>query len=509
MPWLKYVVAALAVTLTVAGCAATPPAATTPTIDASSADAAKKAQVVVTTPVLADLVGQVGGERVEVHSIVPAGADPHTFEPTLRASRDIAYADAAFSNYLMLEPHAVIKTLDATLPSGVPNVSIAEESTKYGAEVIPLVEAAHLDALWLGLRLRGVSADRSGEAELRMVDVDGPGEMFGYVTGTFGAPERFFESTDANGGRSVLLPVGAHTHMSWAFTKSGEYVATFALVRDGDEVARQAVRFIVGVPPTPGVQVIDMGHVDITAELSAKTIYLLVDESGGGEVTQREIPADQVVLAVPTRTLQDIPPSADYRFMGVPGEMVYQLPQAVLGAHVHGEIDPHMWLSVPNVKAFIRTITDTLCQVSPLDQQYFRANERQYLTRLEHLDSDVQAAIDTIPEERRNLVTVHDAYAYLAQRYGLNVAGYVSANPSIEPSMADRQRLSQTLRDLDSPAVFVEPFTMESTSVLHQVAEEQDIAVCTLYSDTLDEDVGSYEELMRFNATQLTTCLAS
>lgn len=488
----KLLVAVLAILLTGCG-AATPTKSQTPS-------------VVTTTPILADLVRQVGGDRVSVKSIVPAGADPHTFEPSLRTNRDIAYADAAFSNYLMLEPHSVIKTLDSTLPD-VPNISIAEESTKYGAEVIPLVESSHLDALWLGLRLRGDSSDRSSEAQLQLAGVEGPGQMFGYVTGTFGKPERFFESDDANGGRPVLLPVGAHTHMSWAFTKPGKYVATFAVKKDGSEVVRQNVTFAVGVQPEAG-QVIDIGHVDVTADLEKSSIYLLVDEEGGGETTQREIATDEAVLSVPSKTLQEIPAGASYRFLGSPGDLVYQLPQAVLGAHVHGEIDPHMWLSVPNVKAYIRTIADTLCRISPSDQEYFRANEREYLARLDRLDEYVTEKVSEVPKENRNLVTTHDGYAYLAKRYGLKIAGYVSANSSIEPSMAERQRLTQTLFDLKTPAVFVEPYVMKSTSVLHQVAEEQDIKVCTIYSDTLDDRVSTYEDLMRFNADQISSCLS-
>ena len=74
--------------------------------------------------------------------------------------------------------------------------------------------------------------------------------------------------------------------------------------------------------------------------------------------------------------------------------------------------------------------------------------------------------------------------------------------------MAERQRLTQTLFDLKTPAVFVEPYVMKSTSVLHQVAEEQDIKVCTIYSDTLDDRVSTYEDLMRFNADQISSCLS-
>ncbi len=78
--------------------------------------------------ILADLVRNVGGNRVQVSSIVPDDADSHTYEPSLRNVRDVAYADLAFSNYLLLEEHNVIKALDANLREDATEVSIAEAS---------------------------------------------------------------------------------------------------------------------------------------------------------------------------------------------------------------------------------------------------------------------------------------------------------------------------------------------------------------------------------------------
>ena len=49
---------------------------------------------------------------------------------------------------------------------------------------------------------------------------------------------------------------------------------------------------------------------------------------------------DQVVIEVPTRALTTIPGEASFRFIGEAGANVYMLPQAVLGKHVHGDIDP-------------------------------------------------------------------------------------------------------------------------------------------------------------------------
>jgi ABC-type Zn uptake system ZnuABC Zn-binding protein ZnuA len=63
-----------------------------------------KLSIVTTTPILADLTRQVAGDRATVTSMVPSGADPHTYEPSLRDVRTVVYSRVALSNYLMLEP---------------------------------------------------------------------------------------------------------------------------------------------------------------------------------------------------------------------------------------------------------------------------------------------------------------------------------------------------------------------------------------------------------------------
>src|SRR5690554_2518595 len=55
-----------------------------------------KLQVVATTTIVADIVQQVGGQAVEVSSLIPAGADPHAFEPSPRDIAIVADAQAVF-----------------------------------------------------------------------------------------------------------------------------------------------------------------------------------------------------------------------------------------------------------------------------------------------------------------------------------------------------------------------------------------------------------------------------
>src|SRR5690348_13123109 len=79
----------------------TPPPAFTPApLPAGTPRADRPLQIVATTPLLADLVRQVGGERVEVKAILPANADPHDYEPDPRDLVAIEDADAIFEHGL-------------------------------------------------------------------------------------------------------------------------------------------------------------------------------------------------------------------------------------------------------------------------------------------------------------------------------------------------------------------------------------------------------------------------
>lgn len=544
-------------------------------------------RVVTTTGILADLVRNVAGGRATVSQLVPDGADPHSYEPSLRAIRDVAYADLAFSNYLLLEQHSIIRALDANLPASAQSVSIAEEAAKQGATILPLVEDRALDTLWLGMRVSGdgkrYGANRASEVDLQVVSVQGPGQASSYLTTTFGTPELGFSSHDGFDAASdykhdtVSLPADAHQHMSWAFTKPGVYRVQFkARLRPvkgkNVEFKTATFTFAVGVDAAAvakreGRVVLGPGHGDVSVDLEAGRITLVADKQASGQAwpsaaktasastpspaasananpgassasapspggSASPAPSDgasapsqsdvvvagaahvpghialdpqRVVVDVPTRTLAQVPQG--YGFVGRAGTQAYILPQAVLGKHVHGEIDPHLWHDVHNAAAYVKVICAKLKQVDPAGARVYDANAARYLNQLAQLDTQVKSTLDTISEANRQLVTTNDAYAYLANAYGLKVAGFVAPNPASEPSLADRRKLAATIKDLHIKAVFLEPNLARTRSTLKVVASEAGVKVCPLYGDTLDNQAPTYQAMMRFNANSLARCL--
>ncbi|MFD7711712.1 metal ABC transporter solute-binding protein, Zn/Mn family, partial [Streptomyces sp. NPDC059786] len=137
----------------------------------------------------------------------------------------------------------------------------------------------------------------------------------------------------------------------------------------------------------------------------------------------------------------------------------------------------------------------------------YTADSRSYERELVDLDAYVTSRTGRVPSDRRQLVTTHDAFGYLADAYGLSVAGFVVPNPAQEPSADDVRKLSRTIRNLKIPAVFMEPNLVQRATVLNQVAEDQHVKVCTLYGDAFDDEVRHYTDMMRHNADELLACL--
>lgn len=82
-------------------------------------------EVVTTTSVLADMVGNVGGERVRAQNIIPVGAGPEDYQPTPEAARAIAEADIVFYNGLGLEEWLGDLFASAGRP-GQPQIAVAD-----------------------------------------------------------------------------------------------------------------------------------------------------------------------------------------------------------------------------------------------------------------------------------------------------------------------------------------------------------------------------------------------
>ncbi|GAA1015733.1 hypothetical protein Aple_009930 [Acrocarpospora pleiomorpha] len=471
--------------------------------DSADADKGDGIKVVTTIGIIADMTRQIGGDRVDVTTIVPENGDVHSYEPSPGDAKKVVDADLALTNGLLLEEQSIIKMIDSNLPEGARKVAVAELASKHGGLVMPLTEDLGLDVLWLGLAVTGKRFE--GEIQLAATALKGPGDLFVYLADTFGEPTMYFDSSDGFDTKdTVTLPPGAHTHVNWAFTERGDYTLTLAATRvnkDGSiaPLGEADYTFAVGKKPGPG-RAFDLGHTDLAVDTDNPDLYIKRDD-------EPHVAAEGSVLVAPDLAWTHIPDDPRYTFLGPKGGKIWQLPQAVLGKHVHGEEDPHLWENPINGLAYARVVAEELTRSDPDGAAVYAKNAERYLTALDDLRQYVTAKLATIPAPNRNLITTHDAFGYLAQAHNMKIAGFVVPNPGMEPSAAQITKLSETIRDLKVPAVFVEPNLARRASVLRQVAADLSVQVCMLYGDTFNPDDPGYIPMMRHNADELARCL--
>lgn len=148
--------------------------------------------------------------------------------------------------------------------------------------------------------------------------------------------------------------------------------------------------------------------------------------------------------------------------------------------------DPHIWLDPRNAKVMVTNLAEALAKVDPAGASVYNANAAAYNARIDELDRQIQAQIETLPRERRKVVTNHDALGYYLNRYGLTFVGSVIPNldSNTQPSAKEVAEIVTKIREQGVPAIFAE--SSINPALAQQIATEAGVkVVATLYADSL------------------------
>jgi ABC-type Zn uptake system ZnuABC Zn-binding protein ZnuA len=167
-----------------------------------------------------------------------------------------------------------------------------------------------------------------------------------------------------------------------------------------------------------------------------------------------------------------------------------------------GKPNPHLWTDPTLAKGYARYIAETMAEVDPDHAEEYDANRAAFEGSVDDFDAALRAALDTVPDENRKLVTYHDAYAYWAKSYGWTVVAAVQPEDFGDPSPRAVADLVDQIRAEGVPAVFgSEVFP---SPVLETIAAETGVEyVADLRDDDLPGEPGdedhSWMALMRTN----------
>jgi zinc/manganese transport system substrate-binding protein/manganese/iron transport system substrate-binding protein len=158
---------------------------------------------------------------------------------------------------------------------------------------------------------------------------------------------------------------------------------------------------------------------------------------------------------------------------------------------------------VPNAKHYVENARDALVEADPEGAEQYEDNSEEYLAELEDLDGYIREQAQSIPEENRKLVTFHDGFPYFAQEYGFELVGVILQNPNAEASSREVAELTREVQEETVPAIFTEP--QFNSGLADTIAQEAGVEVHPIYAtfvqkgDIVEEDIDSYEEMMRSN----------
>lgn len=174
----------------------------------------------------------------------------------------------------------------------------------------------------------------------------------------------------------------------------------------------------------------------------------------------------------------------------------------------HGEFDPHIWLDPSAMAAFSERLVEALTDpslveaVSPgatVNREMFAKALEDLKTQCSAIDAEYKSALGSAA--RKTIVTHHNAFEYVARRYGLKVAAVIRPSASVEPTPGEVQAAVSAIREHDLRAIFIEPqFSPASAKRIAEAAGPAG-SVKTLTLDPLGE--GDWAATMRANLAAL------
>lgn len=200
------------------------------------------------------------------------------------------------------------------------------------------------------------------------------------------------------------------------------------------------------------------------------------------------------------------------------------VPHFVAGEHIavlnyrstdaDGAPDPHFWTDPARMIDVINDLELALSVIVGVDATAIRSNAEHYRNEVQQLDAQMQQSFDSIPRERRALVTNHHVFGYLAERFDFTLVGAVipGGTTLASPSAADLRELSNAIKQAGVPTIFAE--ASQSDRLVQVLASETGVhvRVIELFTESLTkpgEGAESYLTMMRANTERITNGLNS
>jgi manganese/iron transport system substrate-binding protein len=165
-------------------------------------------------------------------------------------------------------------------------------------------------------------------------------------------------------------------------------------------------------------------------------------------------------------------------------------------------IDPHIWHNAQNGVKIAKTIAANLTKLVPAKAAFYQQNTQKLTTEIDRIDIWIRSQIETIPKDKKVLVTTHDALGYYATAYGISIASLEGVSTEEKPNAARTKELIDKIIKTKVPTIYVE--SSINPQLITTIANTAKVKVSPqkIYADGLGEIAspgGTYQKMLISN----------
>lgn len=165
--------------------------------------------------------------------------------------------------------------------------------------------------------------------------------------------------------------------------------------------------------------------------------------------------------------------------------------------------DPHIWLDPSLMVGMTDTVVSAMGSVDPANAETYRENGDELIARINGLDDSFSNGLSRC--ERRTIVTTHESFGYLADRFNLEQVGIAGIDPDQEPSARRLNEVAEIVEARGITTIFFE--TLLPEDLADTVAAETGAGTAVLDPLESPPATGDYISAMRANLSALRTAL--
>ncbi|WP_061003547.1 metal ABC transporter solute-binding protein, Zn/Mn family [Aliivibrio sifiae] len=121
-----------------------------------------------------------------------------------------------------------------------------------------------------------------------------------------------------------------------------------------------------------------------------------------------------------------------------------------------GAVNPHTFVGLSTTIQKVYTIANELSRIDPENASFYRKNARKYAKKFRLMKRDAMLSLGELDTAGMKVATTHNAYGYILQEFGVDVAAVIEPAHGVEPSASQLQGTIEKIRESDIDVLFYE-----------------------------------------------------